>query len=456
MRYIFYWLMIVLPIWQDSPLKSSLGSYGYSFVPLLSLVACVPFLLLTMHKRLVRRGTFTDVWWRLLFYLIAINIIADLVWVLTGNSTVLKGEDIMSKSLRGLLTALSIGSYLMIVSYLAKGYDEERVTRPFFHAFVILTVIAIVEYIQLPNALPWAHYSGIFPYNRPRLLTTEASWTTPLIIVYGGVALHYCFKVKNWQAPGFAVIAAITFMIATTVAKSLLVMVIVAVVVALCVLIRHDARWTLLIVPIVLVVAGVPGIFDKMTELFQSDISQYTSTATRTLSNAVAFLYSLIYPFGTGNALYLQLFPDMLERFQGFFGNMGISLNMSEINTYIYSNSDFGMSAKSAVLQYGMYWGIFETFLLLRALWRSGRVLRKDLRSSRTLYIAYILAVISITLFATFDSQYEFFALMGLLDYYRVTAKEAVLSPSAAVRSRHSLLFRRPIRLRPQFPSYER
>ena len=151
MRYIFYWLMIVLPIWQDSPLKSSLGSYGYSFVPLLSLVACVPFLLLTMHKRLVRRGTFTDVWWRLLFYLIAINIIADLVWVLTGNSTVLKGEDIMSKSLRGLLTALSIGSYLMIVSYLAKGYDEERVTRPFFHAFVILTVIAIVEYIQLPH-----------------------------------------------------------------------------------------------------------------------------------------------------------------------------------------------------------------------------------------------------------------------------------------------------------------
>lgn len=171
MNYIFYCLLIILPIWQDSPLVSILGSYGYSIVPLLSLITIIPYLFLTARDQLVSKGSFTDVWCKLTFYLVVLNFVADLIWLLSGNSYVLRGEDIVAKSIRGILTALSIGCYLIIVSHLSKSFDEERVVRPFFWTFVILSIVAVVEFTQLPNALPFAHYSGIFPYNRPRLLT---------------------------------------------------------------------------------------------------------------------------------------------------------------------------------------------------------------------------------------------------------------------------------------------
>lgn len=423
MRYICYWLMVVLPIWQDSPLSGPLGSYGYSIIPLISLIAGSPFLVWHARKRVLAKGTFTDTWAKLCVWLVVVNIIVDFGWILSGNPFVLRGEDIVSKSLKGLVTAISICSYLMITSCLARSLDEEEATRPFFHTFLILTVVAVLEYAQLPNALPWAHYSGVFPYNRPRFLTTEASWTTPLIIVYGGVALHYCFKVSKKRVAGYLCIASIAFMFATTVAKSFMVIVIIGIVVGLAFLIKKDARWCLLIAPLVLVVLFSPGVFDRVTTLFQSDIDQYTSTATRSLTNIVAFLYSLIYPFGTGNAIYLQLFPDMLQRFMNMFNDMGISLNMSEVLSYIYSNNDFGMSAKSGLLQYGMYCGIFGTAITIRSFWLEGRFCREDPRCSRTLRVAYILAVVSVALFATFDSQYEFFSLMALLDFYVVTAE---------------------------------
>lgn len=425
--------MIVLPIWQDSPLSGPLGSYGYSIVPVLSLVALIPFAIACLRRKPSFKDTFAHSWLVLVAFLILINIIANVLWLSLGGAYELRGEDIVAKSLKGIVTAASIAAYLLVVTFMTRQFDEERVLRPFVISFAILTVVAIVEYAQLPNALPFAHYAGIFPYGRPRFLTIEASWTTLLIIVYGGLTVHYFTRIRRSYIALAATVASLVFMVFTTTSKSLLLVVAGAVLISMALMCRKDIRWVLVIAAIVFAAAFNPIIFDRVQELFIADIDNYTSTATRTITNIASLVYSLIFPFGTGNALYLHFYPEMLQRMSEIFSGLGIQFNLAEINDYITAPDDFGMSAKSAILQYGMYWGIVGTIFLGRAIYLSSKACWSDSRVSIALKSTAILTFVSVFAFMTFDSQYEFFALMVVLDYYAIphvtrsnVAKEAI------------------------------
>ena len=412
--------MIILPIWQDSPLSGPLGSYGYSIVPALSLAALIPFAIACLRRRPSFKDTFAHSWTALVALLVLINIVANVLWLSFGGAYELRGEDVVAKSLKGIVTAVSIAAYLLVVTFMTRQFDEERVLRPFAISFAILTVVAVVEYMQLPNALPFAHYAGVFPYDRPRFLTIEASWTTLLIIVYGGLTVHYFTRIRRSHIALAATVASLAFMIFTTTSKSLLIMVAGAVLVSMVLMCRRDARWVLVIAAIVFAAAFNPFVFDRLQELFAADIENYTSTATRTLTNAASLAYSLIFPVGTGNSLYLHFFPEMLQRMSEAFSGLGIQFNLTEVNDYITASDDFGMSAKSAILQYGMYWGIVGTVLLARAIYKSSKACWNDPRVSIALKSTAILTFVSVFAFMTFDSQYEFFALMVVLDYYAI------------------------------------
>lgn len=420
MIYLCYCAMIILPIWQDSPLSGPLGSYGYSIVPALSLAAIIPFAIARLRRRPSFKGTFAHSWAVLAVLLVLINIVADVLWLSLGGAYELKGEDIVAKSLKGVVTVVSIAAYLLIVTFMTRQFDEERVLRPFAISFAILTAVAIVEYAQLPNALPFAHYAGLFPYGRPRFLTTEASWTTLLIIVYGGLTIHYFTRIRKSYIALVATVASLVFMVLTTASKSLLIMVAGAVLVSMALMSRKDIRWVLVLVVIVFAAAFNPIIFDRLQELFISDIEKYTSTATRTITNLASLTYSLIFPFGAGNALYLHFYPEMLQRMSDIFSGLGIQFNLAEINGYIAASDDFGMSAKSAILQYGMYWGIAGTIFLVRAIYLTSKACWGNPRVSIALKSTAILAFVGVFAFMTFDSQYEFFALMVVLDYYAI------------------------------------
>lgn len=433
MIYLCYCAMIVLPIWQDSPLSGPLGSYGYSIVPVLSLAALIPFAIACLRRKPSFKDTFAQSWTVLLAYLVLVNIIANVLWLSFGGAYELRGEDIVAKSLKGIVTAASIATYLLVVTFMTRQFDEERVLRPFAISFAILTVVAIVEYAQLPNALPFAHYAGVFPYDRPRFLTIEASWTTLLIITYGGLTIHYFTRIRRSYIALTATVASLAFMVLTTTSKSLLLMVAGAVLVSLALMCRKDIRWVLVVVAIVFAAAFNPIIFDRVQELFVADIENYTSTATRAITNIASFVYSLIFPFGAGNALYLHFYPEMLQRMSEIFSGLGIQFNLAEVNDYITASDDFGMSAKSAILQYGMYWGIVGTIFLIRAIYLSSKACWNDPRVSIALKSTAILTFVSVFAFMTFDSQYEFFALMVVLDYYAIphvarsnVAKEAI------------------------------
>lgn len=421
MMYFFYCVMIILPIWQDSPLSGLMGSYGYSIVPVLSLTASVPFAVICIRKKLSYKGTFAYSWLQLLMFLVLVNIVANVLWLVFGGAYQLRSEDIVAKSVKGIVTAGSIAAYLMITTYMARQLREEAVVRPFVIAFAILAVVSIVEYSQLPNALPFAHYAGVFPYNRLRFLTIEASWTTLLIIVYGGMTIHYFTSVRRSRVCLAVTVVSVVFMVSTTTSKSLLVMVIIAVPTTMIILCKRDVRWILTLIFIILAVTANPFILDRLQELFVADIENYTSTATRTLTNGASLAYSIIFPFGTGNALYLHFFPEMLQCIAEYFSKLGISFNLTEINNYITSSDDFGMSAKSAILQYGLYWGIVGSVLFVRAIYRSCKSCWHDPRTSVALKITAVLSFISILAFMTFDSQYEFFSLMVVVDYYAMS-----------------------------------
>lgn len=416
MQYVLYCLFAILPIYQDSPLALYAGAYGYSIVPAVSIVLVIPIYWLCRGRR---DGVFTTGWGRLIIYLLFINLIAVLVWHLTGHGEVIRGESIIFKAIKGYAFTVSAYAYLVIMRTLSHDLSESQACRPFVMAFLILAVVAIIELMQMPYALEWLHASGAFPYWRPRLLSTEASWTTMLIAVYGGVSVHYYRKVVNNNLGLLWVMPSLILMLMTSRSKALIIVTIMALLVLWIWMLCRDVRY-ILIAPVVGVLVVATGSWSHLEAMLVSDISQFTSVSTRVYSWIVSVIYMIHYPLGTGNALYVDLYSNMLIDRIDLLELLPFNTNPNEILAYARNTtSDAGLSAKSALLQYGMYWGFLGSGGFIYLFKRADKAIRE--RGNLFILRAVLLIeFVGICFFASIDYEYELFSLMALCDWYIV------------------------------------
>ena len=109
---------------------------------------------------------------------------------------------------------------------------------------------------------------------------------------------------------------------------------------------------------LILSLSIVGGIFilGPIFDSLQNDIQNYTSVSTRMYTIGIAIIMMIKYPFGTGNSLYLKMFPQELDLNLRFMQKT--QFNLSEINSYIYATNDKNIGVKSGLLQWGMLWGI--------------------------------------------------------------------------------------------------
>lgn len=411
--YILYCALTVLPIYIDSPLGTYMGAYGYSLTPFVSVVLLVCRIALGRWKN-DTRGAVTRKTWLLVIYLIGVNLIALLYWGSTGGAQFLYGENVFLKAAKGCITAGSFACYLTLANDLRTGLNEEQALRPFLFAYMILCIVAIVESSQIPYALADVHFNGQMPYWRPRLLCMESSWTAIQIIVYGGASMYYFSGPKKSKAGVCLVTVSLLLLVLTTGSKSLQLAALIAVVIGLAYGLRRDARWILVALPIVMVLTVYPEIVGNIATNFLSDVTEHTSTATRSYSIVVALLVAITHPFGVGNALYLYYYP------QALIGNLSLvpsNFNMSEVLGWIGQSTDESMGAKSALFQYGLYGGIVAIAVLTMIMWEALKAIKAG-SSNRVLLVSAILACMAIVLWDSFDAQYCFWALIGLADYY--------------------------------------
>lgn len=176
-------------------------------------------------------------------------------------------------------------------------------------------------------------------------------------------------------------------------------------------------RVNLLLKPLMLITAGIItyAIFQSFVlDGFISDLSEFTSFATRVSSIVASFMIFIDYPFGTGygafqsilRIYYIDAF-DLLNSYIPFF-----SLSAKEILGMLNDASGSGLSIKGVFFQYTAYFGL--PFLLIIIL-SVHRFIKCRLELSNYWKISTVFVVIGLLCFANFyyDSILFFAMLIG-------------------------------------------
>lgn len=366
--YLVYTILVLAPIYQDSPFNQIIGAAGDTLVPLLcafvlgyNFIRCrkLPF---NIH---IKKLLFMSFW------LILVSFSACFFWIYSGNSDVILGEQIFIKSIKVWLQYIIIPIYIICLLSFMRDQDLKDNLKPFYISLILLSFLCFIEITQIPYAFKSLHSQGILPYYRVRLLTKEASWTTLLVLNYSVLGIYYATLCKKKLEIYVSFFCAISLLIFTD-AKSLLLIYAIGLIVYVIQSLHQLKRSSIIGIFLALILGFSFYHFlgDKLFTSMINDIDNYTSVGTRLYTCIVGFLVGIYHPIGVGGGLYLNIFPKMLIENISLLNFTGISFNLSEIYNIANSTTDQAVTVKSGLLQYNMYWGICGTLYMLSILKR--------------------------------------------------------------------------------------
>ena len=377
-------------------------------MPVVSMIGIVAVIL--VHKR-IAINVYIRIWIKLGIMLIVVSYIALFVWAVLGNPLTVYQEWLPVKAIKIILQYFSYVSYVIIVLGFVRKFDSHRIFTPIFLTLLLLTFICIIELNQMPNALRFIHYSGIFPYWRIRLLTTESSWTAVMIVNYSMLSIFYGLEYRKKAITVISVICAVVLLYSSG-SKTLLGIVAIGIVFFM---IYESKRLSLnsMLMLIACVAALIIYVFTggiKFREAIEEDITGFTSVATRSFTIIIGFIIGFIYPFGVGASIFTGLFPRYLER---FIHSIPSWLNTSEIIQLIHSEDDNGMAVTSGLIQYHAFWGIVGTSIFLISCSKMIKQINNSSIRNKSLLVMTILCNLVMLAFTT-KFTFEFWMLMAI------------------------------------------
>lgn len=364
-HYIFYWIFVLLTVYNDSPFASLLGASGYSPLTSLSLVlGCIYF---ALNKR-ARVNQLVKKLFSNSLYIVAGSVVGILLWLIMDGAFTVLGENLIVKSFKVLLNYLSYPMFLFLLLAQMRKLTYEQVCRPIFAVFLFLNIFSILEYQQIPYAFQNLHYSGAFPYYRIRMLSQESSFTVITILAYGAISIYYSYTKKNIFGLILSV-AGLVLQIVLTTSKSLMLLVFIWLFLYTLAIGTNKRRNKVLALIIVAVgaILAYSLISPRLKTQWYADIENYTSTATRSATLVVSLLIGLLVPTGVGGA-YMGFFQTFLREILNIFNRLPIQLNLNEIENFVNARNDFAVTTSSGFLQLHMYWGIIGSVLFFRVL----------------------------------------------------------------------------------------
>lgn len=396
-------LLILLPIYQDSPLSQWLGAAGYSLLMPVSLIFYVMYVFLTSKSP---QNEYLRRIYRLGIWMSIISFFAILIWIILGNSITVVGEYLPVKAVKVILQYFSYPAYIALLLICVRKTGMRALKKYVFVVLVIMTVICLFEQSQIPYAFQFLHYIGQFPYYRTRLLTLEASTTSMLIYVYVGITAFYCLESKRKMLSIIALVCtAILFY--TSGSKTLLASIAITIVIFIFLAFKKlDRRKIIyLFIAAIAVVLFAEFILPSLSSSFNNDISEYTSVVTRLYTSVIGLMIGVVFPMGVGGAVYLGVFQKALSDYLFIFDKITIKLNLSEIISLATRNTDTALTVKSGIFHFNMYWGILGTIYLFGGFTK----LSKKISNSGLKYNEIILALFWTAVFLLiFSSNFSF------------------------------------------------
>lgn len=406
-NFILFWL-VILPIYQDSPLSVYLGVAGYTFVMPLSLILIVLYVLFTnkipKNKYLVQLV-------KLGIWMTIISFLAIIIWVALGNSMTIVSEFLPIKALKVCMQYFSYPSYVALTLIMVRRTGTESIGRYSFFALIVLTVICFIEMQQLPYAFESLHFTGKFPYWRIRLLTIESSWTAMMIFIYSFLAIYWGIVYQKKARTVIGIICTI-YLFWMTGSRSLMMMLPMMIIVYVFLVFSNLSKRsiTMLVVASIGMIFFVQLMLPQVTSSFQIDIENYTSLATRLYTGILGLFIGIIYPVGVGGAVYLAVFQSALSKYLWIFSKLPIRLNTSEVMGLANSHTDVALTVKSGIFHNNMYWGILGTVYLFRNFrGLSGEIFKSAIKYKDMLLAAFWTTILLLVFASDFSFEFWLF-----------------------------------------------
>lgn len=413
--YILYWLLVLLPIYQDSPMSKYLGAAGYSIITPLSFVIFL-YIVIFKQKGVFQRQEETHRLFILGYLLLIVSFVGLLYWLLIGNPVYYVGEFLPVKAVKVSLLYFSYPIYVYAIISCGKTLrNKADLFLPVYFCLIIITLIAIIEKSQIPYAFRELHYSGVFPYYRIRLLTTESSYTALPIFVYSGLSIYYGLTYKKV----FILISSVGCYLIQLIlsgSKSLAITISLFILCYVLIALRSLNRKTIFSLVVVSVIFAVfaEKMLPRIVESAQNDLDNYSSIATRMYTALIGIFIGIVYPLGVGGAAYIGIFQAALNKHIGILDKLSINISKTEILNIANSNTDYAVTVKSGILQYNMYWGILGTIFLMNVFKEiSRKIVKSNIQNHEILRSVFGATVIMLVISSNF--QYEFWMMYAIL-----------------------------------------
>ena len=277
----------------------------------------------------------------------------------------------------------------------------------------------------MPYAFKNLHFYGFLPYWRVRLLTKEASETTTLVLIYCLMPMMYYLKNRKKLLMSLCVICFI-FLISITQAKSLLLAIGIFVAIYILYISKKITKRRLLILILMFIIFFVflYYLLPKFNLMMESDISDFTSTATRGYTFFISIIIGTFFPFGVGGGAHLIVLKNFLIKYLPIFDTLPIQLNQKEIWGLINSDSDVGLAIKSGIMDYNVYWGILGTIYLMKCFIKISKEYKSLKEKNWELLLALFWTnIIILILFCYFS--FEFWIIFSYMAYCIERRKES-------------------------------
>ena len=411
LKQIILFFLLVLPIYQDSPLSKYFGAAGYYILMPLSIVLIVLYFLI--YHRFPLNKTFNKIL-KLGLWLVIISFVFMFFLLLNGERLVAVGEFLPLKAIKVLLQFFSYLAYIALIIILGRKIEMEFLLKCTFFSLILITFICIIEVNQIPYAFENLHSAAVFPYWRVRLLGLEASTTATLVITYSGLSFFYCLEKKNTICSIITLVCTITIMVFSQ-SKTLLVYPIIFGVIFSALMIKKINTRTILYFFFELIIAVLFSkfLFPKLSDSISTDLESYTSTATRVYTSLIGLIVGCVYPVGVGCSAYLIVLQDYLAKGLFILKYFHFKVNTFEIYSLINKTTDEALTVKSGIFHFNMYWGIIGTIYLFKVFVD----LTKEIKESNLKQKLFLIALFWTEIIGLLSNNFtfEFWLLVALL-----------------------------------------
>lgn len=404
-------MLIIAAIYQDVPLARQVGSIGlspffYAFpflvaMELLELRAGTPFLRSATDRYIATLLTVAH----------TIGLAVLLVLALKGTYEYL-GDSFLVKAVKvSLYMLLPWLAYRRFAVQLAP-MSPATMARTLTLVTVGILLFTIVERLLLPYAFPTIHASE-FPYNRLRLLTSEASTSGTVVVVLSCLTVACSRALPSGQRLWARTAAGTLLVTYTVLGASKGYFLVLALSAMLFGIALPTARRSVLRVlgGTAVGAALAVALFQRAADSLLTSLTETTTLATRAIMTLGPAALAAHIPTGVGFGASQYLLAARIDDIGRWFGSiLPEAANFAELDTYSYSS--FGLYPKSGLSEFLLFGGLFGAvlfFLLIRQLWRASR-------ASPSLRLAVTFAALALTTYVTFANKYDIWMLFAFVE----------------------------------------